>query len=326
MLGQLSNGSYSFIMYLRLELSWLLLMTIGVHAGPLHWGQVSDDAQWVAHFDFEGLRQTSLYKEFRAQLLQQYISKAETEIERSTGLDITIDSVLSVTAFGKSASKAPDEDGILMMEITPALKTIAMDWLWKSHKAKATELPVSVSKIDAEIEYLYSIDGEILIAADTNSNHLCIGRNKERIMHFIHILGTQKQKGAAKRQFKDYPSPAGTLAYIAVTNTFDGAQLPAQQAKILQISKGASMAAGESNEHIFLKLVLSTEGSETSLQIQRILAGVQAVAMLNAKQPEWFPVLQAIDIRNEDQRVWVDWNMSLQNATKFIHALQGSKK
>ena len=64
------------------------------------------------------------------------------------------------------------------------------------------------------------------------------------------------------------------------------------------------MAAGESNEHIFLKLVLSTEGSGASLQIQRVLAGVQAVAMLNAKQPEWFPVLQAIDIRNEDQRVW----------------------
>ena len=40
-------------------------------------GQVSDDAQWVAHFDFEGLRQTSFYKEVNEQLLQQYISKAE---------------------------------------------------------------------------------------------------------------------------------------------------------------------------------------------------------------------------------------------------------
>ncbi|HAW02535.1 MAG TPA: hypothetical protein DCX10_12445, partial [Verrucomicrobiales bacterium] len=315
-----------FMMYLRLELSWLLLMTIGVHAGPLQWGQVSDDAQWVAHFDFEGLRQTSFYKEVSEELLQQYISEAETEIKRSSGIDITIDSVLSVTAFGKSANKAPDEDGILMMEITPTLKTIAMDWLWNSHGAKPNELPVSVSKIDAAIEYLYSIDGEILIAADTNSNHLCIGRNKELIIHFINILGTQKQRGAAKRQFKDYPSPKGTMAYIAIANTFDGAQLPAQQAKILQMSKGASMAAGESNENIFLKLLLSTEGSGASLQIQRVLAGVQAVAMLNAKQPEWFPVLQAIDIRNEDQRVWVDWNMSLQNATNFIHALQGSTK
>ena len=175
------------MMYLRLELSWLLLMTISVHAGLLHWGQVSDDAQWVAHFDFEGLRQTSLYEEVSEQLLQQYISEAETEIKRSSGIDITIDSVLSVTAFGKSANKAPDEDGILMLEITPTLKTIAMDWLWNSHGAKSNELPVSVSKIDAAIEYLYSIDGEILIAADTNSNHLCIGRNKELIIHFINV-------------------------------------------------------------------------------------------------------------------------------------------
>ena len=186
LLVELSNSNYPFMMYLRLELSWLLLMTIGVHAGPLHWGQVSDDAQWVAHFDFEGLRQTSLYKEVSEQLLQQYISEAETEIKRSSGIDMTIDSVLSVTAFGKSANKAPDEDGILMLEITPTLKTIAMDWLWNSHGAKPNELPVSVSKIDAEIEYLYSIDGEILIAADTDSNHLCIGRNKELIIHFIH--------------------------------------------------------------------------------------------------------------------------------------------
>ena len=312
------------MMYLRLELFCLLLMSIGVHAGPLHWEQVSDDAQWVAHFDLEGLRQTSLYKEVSEEILQQYISKAETEIKRSSGIDLTIDSLLSVTAFGKSANKAPDEDGILMMEITPRLKTIAMDWLRSSHQAKSKELPVSVSKIDAEIEYLYSIDGEILIAADTNSNHLCIGRNKELIIHFIHILGTQKQRGATKRQFKDYPFPKGTIAYVAVTNTFDGAQLPDQQAKILQMSRGAGMAAGESNEHIFLKLLLSTEDSGASLQIQRVLAGIQAVAMLNAKQPEWFPVFQAIDIRNEDQRVWVDWNMSLQNATHFIHALQDS--
>jgi hypothetical protein len=90
--------------------------------------------------------------------------------------------------------------------------------------------------------------------------------------------------------------------------------------------KGASIAIGESNDSIFLKLLLSTENAEDSLQIQRILAGVQAVAMLSAQQPEWFPVLQAIDIRNENQRVWVNWNMSLQNANKLIHALQGSKK
>ena len=81
-LVKLPNSSYPFIMYLRLELSWLLLMTIGVHASPLHWGQVSDDAQWVAHFDFEGLRQTNLYKEVSEELLQQYISNAETEIKR----------------------------------------------------------------------------------------------------------------------------------------------------------------------------------------------------------------------------------------------------
>ena len=49
-------------------------------------------------------------------------AKLKPKSNRSSGLDMTIDSVLSVTAFGKSASKAPDEDGILMMEITPGIE------------------------------------------------------------------------------------------------------------------------------------------------------------------------------------------------------------
>jgi hypothetical protein len=48
--------------------------------------------------------------------------------------------------------------------------------------------------------------------------------------------------------------------------------------------------------------------------------------MLNAQQPEWFPLIQAIDIRNDNQRVQVNWNLSLQNANKLIHALQGTGK
>ena len=314
------------MIYLKLGFSWLLLLTIGVHAGPLQWGQVSNDAKWVAHIDFEGLRQTGLYKKISEKFLKEPITEAEAEIEKTTGLKIPLDSLMSVTAFGKSANKAPDEDGVLVLEISPALKKIAMDWLWKSQQEDAPELPVTISHVEAEIEGLFSVDGEILVAGDSNSNYLCIGRNKDRVMHSINILGTQQQSGPVKSQFKEYPSPKGTMAYVALANAFDSAQLPAQQAKILQMSKGASIAVGESNDSIFLKLLLSTENAGASLQIQRILAGVQAVAMLNAQQPEWFPVLQAIDIRNEDQRVWVNWNMSLQNANKLIHALQGSKE
>lgn len=314
------------MMYLKLGISWLLLLTFGAQAGPLQWGQVSDDAKWIAHIDFEGLRQTSLYKKISERFLKEPIAEIEAEIEKSTGLKIPLDSLKSATAFGRSANNAPDEDGVLVLEMSPALKKIAMDWLQKSQGEKGSMLPVTISEVDAEIEGLFSIDNEILVAGDMNSDYLCIGRSKDRIMHSINILGTEKQRGEVKSQFKEYTSPKGTMAYVALANAFDGSNLPAQQAKVLQMSKGASVAIGESKENIFLKLMLSTENDGASLQIQRILAGVQAVAMLNAQQPEWFPVLQAIDIRNENKRVWVNWNMSLQNANKLIHALQGSKK
>ncbi len=314
------------MMYLKLGLSWLLLLTLGVKAGPLQWGHVSEDAKWVAHIDFEGLRQTSLYNQLSEKFLKQPMAEAEAKIEQSTGLKIKLDSLLSITAFGKSTGKSPDEDGVLVLEMSPDLKKIAMDILSKAQQNEGPKLPVSIQHVEGGVDHLFSIDGEILIAGDSDSNFFCIGRNKDRVEKSISILGTSKQGGPVRSQFKEYPSPKGTLAYVAMANAFDGANLPAQQAKVLQMSKGASFALGESNESIFLKLLLNTKNSGDSLQIQRILAGVQAVAMLNAQQPEWFPVLQAIDIRNEDQRVWVNWNMSLQNAKKLIHALQGSKK
>ena len=95
---------------------------------------------------------------------------------------------------------------------------------------------------------------------------------------------------------------------------------------MLQLSKGASLSLGEAQDNVFINLHLRTQDSQASMQIQRILAGIQAVAMLNAQQPEWFPLIQAIDIRNDNQRVQVNWNLSLQNANKLIHALQGTGK
>ena len=314
------------MMYLKIGISWLLLLTLGVNAGPLQWGQVADDAKWVAHIDFEGLRQTSLYKQISERFLKEPMAEVEAKIEKATGLKIPLESLISVTAFGKSATKAPDEEGVLVLELSPELKKIAMDLLWQSQQENAVKLPISVTQIGSKKNAMFSIDNEILVAGDSDSNYLCIGRNKDRVTRSINILGTNKQFGPVKSQFKEYPSPQGTLAYIALANAFEGVQLPAQQAKVLQMSKGASIAIGEIDENIFLKLLLSTENAGSSLQIQRILAGIQAVAMFNAPQPEWFPVLQAIDIRNEDKRVWVNWNMSLQNAKKLIHALQGSKK
>jgi hypothetical protein len=113
------NGTRPVMMYLKIGFSWLLLLTFGAHAGPLQWGHVSDDAKWVAHIDFEGLRQTGLYKKISERFLKEPIAEAEAEIEKTTGLKIPLDSLISVTAFGKSANKAPDEDGVLVMNCHP---------------------------------------------------------------------------------------------------------------------------------------------------------------------------------------------------------------
>lgn len=302
-----------------------MMLTLGLEAGSLQWGKVSDDAKWVAHLDLEGLRQTSVYKKLNELFLKEPIQSFEAELKNRTGMDIPIDGLQSITAYGQTATNTPDDEGVLLLELSPELKKLAQNWITGAQNQAVAKLPLTIHAVDAEIEGLFSIENEIMLAFDTDSNYLCLARDRDRLVKSIKRLGTQEVEGPIKSQFKQYPSPDGAMAYIAMVNVFEGAPLTIQQAKVLQMSKGASLSLGELDENIFLKLVLQTKDSGDSLQIQRILAGIQAVAMLNAQQPEWFPVIQAIDIRHQEEHVRVNWTMSLQNVTKLIHALQGSK-
>jgi hypothetical protein len=84
---------------------------------------------------------------------------------------------------------------------------MAMDWLWKSQEENAPKLPVTINQVEANIEGLFSVDGEILIAGDSNSNYLCIGRNKDRLMRSINILGTEEQSGPLRASLRSILPP-----------------------------------------------------------------------------------------------------------------------
>jgi hypothetical protein len=312
--------------YFKIGFSWLLLLNLGLKAGPIQWGQVPDDAKWVAHIDLEGLRQTKLYQQIHALFLKEPMAEMESKMEAEIGMKIPIDGLVSITAYGKTLSKEPDKDGVLLLELTPELKKIASNWLAGTDTESKTKRPDIIQPVDTEIKGVFNVANELTIASDTDSNYLCLGPNQERIIAKAKQIGPKRMDAPAKDRFSEHPIPQGAIAYVAVANILEEAGLPAHQAKVLQLSKGASLSLGEADESVFINLHLRTQDSDASMQIQRILAGIQAVAMLNAKQPEWFPLLQAIDIRNDKQRVQVNWNLSLQNANKLIHALQGTGK
>jgi hypothetical protein len=312
--------------YFKIGFSWLLLLNLGLKAGPIQWGQVPDDAKWVAHIDLEGLRQTKLYQQIHNLFLKEPMAELEAKMETEIGMKIPIDGLVSITAYGKTLSKEPDQDGVLLLELTPELKKIASTWLAGNESESQAKRPDINQPVDTDITGVFNVANELTIASDTDSNYLCLGPNQERIVAKVKQLGTKRMDGPAKENFSNHPVPKGAVAYLAVANILEEATLPAHQAKVLQLSKGASLSLGESQDNVFINLHLRTQDSQASMQIQRILAGIQAVAMINAQQPEWFPLIQAIDIRNDNQRVQVNWNLSLQNANKLIHALQGTGK
>lgn len=312
--------------YFRIVFSGLLLLNLGLKAGPIQWGQVPTDAKWVAHIDLEGLRQTKLYQQIHALFLKEPMAEMESKMEKEIGMKIPIDGLISLTAYGKTLSKEPDKDGVLLLELTPELKKIVSNWLAGTDSGSKTKRPDIIQPVDNKIKGIFNVANELTIASDTDSNYICLGPNQERIILKVQQIGSNRMDGPAKESFSEHPVPNGAVAYLAVANILEETSLPAQQGKVLQLAKGASLSLGEADESVFMNLHLRTQDAQASMQIQRILAGIQAVAMLNAQQPEWFPLIQAIDIRNENQRVQVNWNLSLQNANKLIHAMQGPEK
>ena len=68
-------------------------------------------------------------------------------------------------------------------------------------------------------------------------------------------------------------------------------------------------------------MVLVTDSAETALQVQRIMAGIQAMAVLTVQDPAWFQLIQAFDIRSRQENVLVNWKMPVDDIMKSIDAL-----
>ncbi len=297
-----------------------------LQAGTIPWSELPPEAKWSIHIDVEGITRTSLYKKMYATHLEEKMNELAKEFAEKTGLAMPDHGLLSMTVFGDlpktSLEEKGDDNEMMIMEISPELTTSIRGMLEAAMNKDGDDTDIEIVQIRADQADMFSIEGEIILALDEQTNHLCVGHQREHITKQIERFRNDETSTSGRHLLETFKLPKGTLACFVGKDIFQkSGKLSPQEARILQMTKGAALSMGESDDRFFLDLVLVTDSAETALQVQRIMAGIQAMAVLTVQDPAWFQLIQAFDIRSRQENVLVNWKMPVDDIMKSIDAL-----
>src|SRR6185436_6975162 len=93
------------------------------------------------------------------------------------------------------------------------------------------------------------------------------------------------------------------------------------QARVLQKSTGGQIVVGEKADRFFLILTLNTKDSEATGQIQQVLQGLVALAVLNEdKNKDLARFAQAVKVSTNDTLVTVALDLPISNVLAQVEA------
>lgn len=298
-----------------------LLPLVPLASAALDTKIIGADAQWLMHLDFDSLRESAVGREIVTQ-----VEAMQSEANPSA-LQLNIPRVLqlvgSVTAYGANLSQNPElVDGALVLQGKPELRKIAEGFavqqaLTSPDKfAAITDLP-----FDA-----YSVGGELIIGFPPEPIIL-LSKSREQLLNARLVF-----QGKAKSLAKASDSPLRGLvrnqtggfvlaASVVPSENFFPADAP--QARILQMTKSASLEVGESDDKTFAHVQLLASSDEMADKLMKILDGITAmVSLAESNDRALADFLQSVTVKRTGTMVTLHLAYASERLVQMFHDLQ----
>lgn len=292
---------------IALLLSWAMI----AQAEPLNLKQIPDDAKWLAHFNVDAMRDSTVVQAFYHQCVervkdaQEHFGKARERI----GMDPRSD-LHGITLYGSKICKG---EGILIVHATVDKELL----LKKAEKAPCHEV---TDYKDFKIHTWMHRKGKLehkVAGAFFKDDVLVFGPNVEKVQKALDVL-----KGdASNLEGKDSPLaqavPAGTL-FVARATALASAEAPCKSPLVKQ-SKWFSLLKGEREGQWFAEGALLTDSPEVAGQVKQVIEGIRAMALLqHGTDEETQSLINQLKVNVQDSKVAIEFRASVDAVSKKV--------
>ncbi len=239
---------------------------------PLDKKNVAADAQWLAHLDFENLKDTKMGAFLLARLREEIAKNNDSPISIDVGL--VAEELHSLTAYGSSISEDPQKNSVLIVKTGDRARSIIDGYL--ATLEMETDGKSGVKRLEDKAHDTYLVGNEVY-ATFLEDDVWVSSKSYEQIEKVQRVIegGIKNiEDSDSKLMRADEPG----FFFLATVEGFDAiADMPAQ-ARVLQKAQGGQIALGEQGDMFRTKIALSTPDAETSSQLSRIVQGMVALA------------------------------------------------
>jgi hypothetical protein len=256
--------------------------------------EVSADAKWAAHLDFEHLLSSRLGKLFKDTL------EKEGELRKIEALGTAFEfdpfkDLHSVTVYGTSYVK---EEGVVLIKGRfDKEKLLALAGMEKELK-----------ETDYEGHTLYE-------GGDRNDRFfgcfyrdgMIVASNKQKLVQeALDVLSGNKDSLADRGRLKGLRDlPEGTFG-VVTANGFDKLPELDPQAQIMKKAERITITAGEYEGDAFVEAVLTASDERTADQVRAVLEGLVAMGhLMGHEEPELVELLKGLKVQQEDRTIYV---------------------
>lgn len=294
---------------------------VSASEGAFQAKQVSADAKWLVHLDFDHLLKTRVGQFLRKELVENHLGelrKAESELNSALkaqgasgfgagsepfSFAAVIDRIRSVTAYGVAFRAEPETDGVLILNVAPELQQIAAALLVQQSHA-GEEGGSSVRKVAGADIDLYSMDDDLMIGLPPGGQQLLIGKSLDRIKHARAVMEGKKPNLTAASTLSGYPKIPDGFFFFALAEGFAANKQIPPQARVLQQADGVRLVLGEFGTKLFLNLILKANDSNAREQIRQVVQGIAALISISQPQNRDLQLLtQSLKVGESDNTV-----------------------
>ena len=280
-------------------------------AGPLQKARVAADARWVVHLDVEALLATQVGQMLTREALGPGLDAPSAALKKQFGFEFDWRRIRSVTLYGSDFSGAEQLGGVMLldtdMDVAGGLEA-ALAKLAAAGRSGAREL----QRLDDAPAPLYRMHDEVYVAADPGAP-VVVGKAREAAVKARKVLagGAPNLNGASG--FGEFCQSGDGFFFVAAAQGFSELAPFPPQAQVLRMADGLRLNLGEFANEVRASLTLNTRTAESAQQVQQIVQGLLALAMLTQHdQPEVQTLLQGTRVARSDKLVTL--NLALPSA------------
>ncbi len=292
-------------------------------AGPLQKAQVAENAKWVVHLDAENFFATQLGGFIKTDFLDKQLAKPARKLEEQFGIKFNWSSIKSLTAYGSDFEQSMRGDAVLVIksgfDFGAAVNTVI-------EGLKANGAAVPVEKIQSEPYLMYSVGGTAF-GAPFGKDVLLVSKSRVQLEQAREVLAGTAASLNSSKFFPAINNAPGGFLTVAVSDGFQkGTKLP-PQASALQNAKSGQIAAGEKGDKVFVNLTLNIKDAESATQIQQVMQGLLALAVLTQQENKDLAMLvQGATVGGADKTVTLNLEVLSQTVIAKVSENQSKRR